>query len=111
MMRAEAKARAPAGLAARAIQFHGGKMRRRFEVEAESRLLMLARLGALAAGILLVVTCFFAFGGPNGGLHRSELHASSTTLLDRVLVSERLAPGGGVEILSHKLFDPAGSIR
>jgi predicted anti-sigma-YlaC factor YlaD len=105
LMRAEQPVQAPAGLVARAIQFHGGKVRR--EREAESMI----RWGAVAAGLVMLVTSFFAFGGPTGGLHRDELQAANESLLDRVLVSERRQPHSGVEILWQKLANGGGRIR
>lgn len=111
LMRREKAVHTPPGLVARAIQFHGGKVRREREVESSAQVLRMIRWSTIAAGVLLVITSFFAFGGPTGGLHRSELQAANETLLDRVLVSERRQRESGAEIIWQMLANRRGSIR
>ena len=110
-MRAEKPVHAPPGIVARAIQFHGGKVRREREAESGARVLKMIRWGAVAAGLVLLVTSFFAFGGPRGGLIRSELQAANDSLLDRVLVSEWRQPRTGADIIWQMLANGGGRIR
>jgi hypothetical protein len=112
LMRREQAIHTPPGLVARAIQFHGGKVRREREVEESgAHVLRVIRWGAVAAGLVLLITSFFAFGGPTGGLHRSELKAANESLLDRVLVSERRQPQSGAEIIWQMLANRRGTRR